>query len=159
MTESPGPPPATLHVATPDQLTVPVLHALLRLRVDVFVVDQKCPYHELDGRDLDPDTRHLWVSSPQDPTDVLAYLRVVTGPEGTCRIARVVTAERARGRGLARELMRAALDLCGSRTCELDAQTYVADFYAGLGFVAVGEQFLEDGIPHVHMRREGRRDV
>ncbi|SHG10241.1 GNAT family N-acetyltransferase [Streptoalloteichus hindustanus] len=146
----------TVHVARPDQLTVPVLYALLRLRSDVFVVEQDCVYPDMDGRDLDPEVLHLWVSPADDPEEVLACLRVLPEPDGGTRIGRVVTAKAARGRGLAGDLMSAALAEVGSAPCVLSAQTYVRDFYASFGFEAVGEEYLEDGIPHVDMRRAGR---
>ena len=139
----------TLHDATGPELTAAQLHDILRLRVDVFVVEQKAAYPELDGRDLRPDTRHLWFS---DPGGVLSYLRVLADPGGVRRIGRVATAASARGRGLAARLMDAALTLPGEYA--LDAQTYVQGFYARYGFVAEGTEYKdEDGIPHIRMRR------
>jgi ElaA protein len=139
----------TLHDATGPELTAAQLHDILRLRVDVFVVEQKAAYPELDGRDLRPDTRHLWVS---DPGGVLSYLRVLADPGGVRRIGRVVTAATARGRGLAARLMDEVLLTPGEYV--LDAQTYVQGFYARYGFVAEGAEYTdEDGIPHIRMRR------
>ena len=139
----------TLHDATGPELTAAQLHDILRLRVDVFVVEQKAAYPELDGRDLLPDTRHLWF---EDAGSVLAYLRVLLDPGGIRRIGRVVTAAHARGTGLAARLMDAALTVPGEYV--LDAQTYVQGFYARYGFVAEGQEYLDDdGIPHIKMRR------
>jgi ElaA protein len=139
----------TLHDATGPELTAAQLHDILRLRVDVFVVEQKAAYPELDGRDLRPDTRHLWF---EDDGAVLAYLRVLLDPGGIRRIGRVVTAAPARGAGLAARLMDAALTTPGEYV--LDAQTYVQGFYARYGFVAEGPEYTdEDGIPHIKMRR------
>jgi ElaA protein len=139
----------TLHDATGPELTAAQLHDILRLRVDVFVVEQKAAYPELDGRDLRPDTRHLWFS---DPGGVLSYLRVLADPGGIRRIGRVATAASARGRGLAARLMDAALTIPGEYV--LDAQTYVQGFYARYGFVAEGAKYTdEDGIPHIRMHR------
>jgi ElaA protein len=139
----------TLHDATGPELTAAQLHDILRLRVDVFVVEQKAAYPELDGRDLSPDTRHLWF---EDAGAVLAYLRVLLDPGGIRRIGRVVTAAHARGAGLAARLMDAALTIPGEYV--LDAQTYVQGFYARYGFVAEGAEYLDDdGIPHIRMRR------
>lgn len=139
----------TLHDATGPELTAAQLHDILRLRVDVFVVEQKAAYPELDGRDLSPDTRHLWF---EDAGAVLAYLRVLLDPGGIRRIGRVVTAAHARGAGLAARLMDAALTIPGEYV--LDAQTYVQGFYARYGFVAEGQEYLDDdGIPHIRMRR------
>lgn len=139
----------TLHDATGPELTAAQLHDILRLRVDVFVVEQKAAYPELDGRDLRPDTRHLWF---EDAGGVTSYLRVLADPGGVRRIGRVVTAASARGRGLAALLMDAALLTPGEYV--LDAQTYVQGFYARYGFVAEGAEYTdEDGIPHSTMRR------
>jgi ElaA protein len=143
-------PEPTLHVARFTELAAPTLYALLRLRVDVFVVEQECPYPELDGRDIEPDTVHLWLAEDTRPA---AYLRIVTDPDGTLRIGRVCTAATARGRGLAARLVARALVTVGERPCVLDAQSYLVDFYRGFGFQPNGPEFVEDGIPHVPMRR------
>jgi ElaA protein len=143
-----------LHVATFDELSPRTLYDLLRLRVDVFVVEQNCPYPELDGRDTEPGTRHVWLAEGDPP---LAYLRVLDEPGGPARIGRVCVATTARGSGLAGRLMRATLDLLGPRPTVLDAQTYLAGFYGGLGYVPTGPEFVEDGIPHVPMIRAGSR--
>jgi ElaA protein len=140
-----------LHVAAFDELSAGTLYALLRLRVDVFVVEQRCPYPELDGRDTEPGTRHVWLAG-EDGTP-LAYLRILDEPDGAARIGRVCVAAAARGAGLAGRLMRATLDWLGTRPSVLDAQTYLADFYAGLGYEKAGPEFVEDGIPHVPMTR------
>ncbi|WP_017538320.1 GNAT family N-acetyltransferase [Nocardiopsis halophila] len=129
------------------------LYALLRLRVDVFVVEQKCPYPELDGRDTEPGTLHLWACREDDPSAVLGYLRVLEEDGGAARIGRVATAEQARGRGVAGRLMEAALERIGPREALLDAQAYAAGLYTRYGFAQEGPEFLEDGIPHVPMRR------
>ncbi|WP_410614047.1 GNAT family N-acetyltransferase [Amycolatopsis sp. lyj-109] len=139
----------TLHDASGPELTAAQLHDILRLRVDVFVVEQKAAYPELDGRDLLPDTRHLWF---EGEGAVLAYLRVLLDPGGIRRIGRVVTAAPARGTGLAARLMDAALTTPAEYV--LDAQTYVQGFYARYGFVAEGPEYTDDdGIPHITMRR------
>lgn len=136
-------------------LTPQQLYAVLRLRVEVFVVEQSCAYRELDGLDLAPGTRHFWLEQERTG-DVVAYLRL-TEDAGEYRIGRVCTARQARAHGFSRRLMEAALAEVGDASCVLDAQTYVSDFYASLGFQAVGGEFLEDGIPHVSMRRPATR--
>ena len=142
----------SLYVASPAELDVPTLYALLRLRVDVFVVEQHCPYREIDGRDLEPGTRHLWLGPSR--AEPLAYLRLLAEPDGAGRIGRVCTVVTARGAGLSALLMAAALDLIGERTpCVLDAQSYLVGFYRRFGFAAGGEEYVEDGIAHVPMRR------
>ncbi|MEU5694000.1 GNAT family N-acetyltransferase [Actinosynnema sp. NPDC020468] len=143
--------PATLRRQWSADLTPDQLYRVLRLRVEVFVVEQSCPYPELDGRDLDPSTRHLWLE--KGGPDPLAYLRLLEEDDGSFRVGRVCTARTARGQGFSRRLMEAALAEIGAASCVLDAQTYVADFYASFGFVPEGPEFREDGIPHLRMRR------
>ncbi|PWU49516.1 GNAT family N-acetyltransferase [Micromonospora sp. S4605] len=126
-------------------------HDLLRLRIDVFVVEQRCPYPELDGRDVEPGTRHLWLEHDGVP---LAYLRILADPDGVARIGRVVVAAEARGGGHAGRLMTAALAEVGDRPCVLEAQSHLVDFYARHGFTVSGPEYVEDGIPHTPMRRE-----
>lgn len=139
-------------------LDAPTLYALLRLRVEVFVVEQNCPYAELDGRDLEPRTRHFWLESPSGA--VLSTLRLLEDhADGATlfRIGRVCTAAAERGRGHTTRLMAAALSEIGEHPCRISAQTYLAQMYARHGFVADGPEFDEDGIAHVPMVRDGRR--
>jgi ElaA protein len=141
-----------LNAATFGELDAATLYALLRLRVDVFVVEQQCAYPELDGRDTEPAAMHLWLTADGDFAP-LAYLRILTEPDGSARIGRVAVASAARGAGLARQLMEAALSRVGHRLCVLDAQANLVGFYRSLGFTVTGPEYLEDGIPHVPMRR------
>ena len=139
-----------LHRVPGDELTAAELYALLKLRVDIFVVEQEAPYPELDGRDLLPHTVHFWVQPDDEP---LAYLRVLAEPGGGARIGRVCTMHKARGMGLGSRLMAAALEELGDTEIVLDAQVYAQAMYAKFGFRPVGEEFLEDGIPHITMKR------
>ncbi|GAA3006138.1 GNAT family N-acetyltransferase [Actinokineospora diospyrosa] len=142
----------TLHIVPGPALTPVDLYALLRLRVDVFVVEQECPYPELDGRDLLPDTVHVWWQPESVP---LACLRVLGAPGGERRIGRVCTAADARGTGLGSHLMTAALEIVGADESVLDAQLHAQSLYARHGYEVEGEPFDEDGILHVRMRRAG----
>jgi len=142
-----------LRIATTVELDAPMLYRLLRLRADVFVVEQHCAYPELDGRDLEPQTRHLWLAPDAFGSEPVSYLRLLTEPDGTARIGRVCTAPGARGQGLSGRLMAAALDLIGARTSVLDAQTPLVPFYKRYGYTESGPEFLEDGIAHVPMVR------
>jgi ElaA protein len=142
-----------LYDATFAELDAPTLYALLRLRTDVFVVEQQCPYPELDGRDEEPLTRHLWLAPADARTDPHAYLRLLRDPDGTARIGRVCTAAKARGAGLAGRLMTATLQHVGDRPCVLEAQSYLVGFYETFGFTVAGPEYVEDGIPHVPMHR------
>jgi len=139
-----------VHRAYTADLDAEDFYRMLRLRVDVFVVEQQCAYPELDGRDLESTTRHFWIDSADG---VLGYLRLLEDPDGTYRIGRVVTAKDARGMGLGRKLMRAALAEIRRAPAVLSAQTYALDFYRSFGFEPDGEEYLEDGIAHVDMRR------
>ena len=130
-----------------DALTAPQLYALLRLRAEVFVVEQECAYLDPDGRDLEPSTRHLWVEGSDG--EVVACVRVVGNA-----IGRVVTALSHRSRGLGAELMKRAVEgAAPAGAVHLNAQAHLAGWYEALGFVVDGEEFVEDGIPHVPMVR------
>ena len=138
-----------MQVAGFDDLDPRTAYLLWQLRQAVFVVEQECPYADLDGRDLEPRTRHLWVSDGPQP---VGYLRMLDdGAE--VRIGRVLVAVGHRGRGIAEVLMRRALEIVEGRTSRLDAQSYLTDWYARFGYEAIGPEFLDDGIPHVPMRR------
>jgi ElaA protein len=133
-----------------DELTPFELYGLLRLRVDVFVVEQQCPYPELDGRDAEPTTEHLWFD---DGGTVLATIRLLD--DGASRaIGRVATATDARGQGLAARLIEEAIALCGELPITLGAQAHLESWYERFGFRRSGPGYVEDGIPHVPMRRE-----
>ncbi len=139
-----------------NQLTANTLYDILKLRVDVFVVEQACAYPELDDKDRHPQTQHLMGLSPAG--DLLAYARILppglSYPEAS--IGRVLVAPAVRGQGFATPLMRIAIDLA-LRTwpdagIQIGAQDYLKTFYQSLGFVACSEVYLEDGIPHLDMR-------
>lgn len=136
------------HAAPLRDLDPRLLYALMRLRVDVFVVEQDCPYPELDGRDLEDDTVHYW--SADESGAVLATIRLLHDGDDR-RIGRVATAVDARGQGLAGILIRKALESSAGHAVHLDAQAHLEGWYARFGFVKSGEGFLEDGIPHVPM--------
>lgn len=126
-----------------DELTREELYDLLKARVDVFVVEQNCPYPELDG--LDQNSVHLFCR--QDGRR-LAYLRYYRESEDVMRIGRVLTMRR--GQGLGRALLKEALkEIERDKSCaciELDAQTYAVGFYQKEGFEVISGEFLEDGI-------------
>ena len=132
-----------------DGLAPRMAYELWRLRQQVFVVEQDCPYPDLDGRDLEDTTRHVVLL---EDDAVIGTLRVLDDG-GWVRIGRVVVAPAARGRGLAARLMDEAMTVCGDREVRLDAQTGLTGFYAAYGFEITGPAFDEDGIMHVPMRR------
>lgn len=139
----------TVRVQSVDDLDARSAYGVWRLRQQVFVIEQDCPYPDLDGRDLEPTARHVLL---EEDGLLLGYLRILDdGPRA--RIGRVVVAAAARGRGLAAELMCAALAEVGDREVVLDAQSGLAGWYAGYGFQVDGPEFEEDGIAHLPMRR------
>jgi ElaA protein len=139
-----------LRCATFADLSTTDLYRLLQLRCEVFIVEQRSPYPDVDGRDAEPGTRHLWV---QDGERVLSALRIVQdGAERS--IGRVVTARDARGQGLSARLVREALTLCAGNAVDIGAQTYLEGWYGRFGFVRTGPDYDEDGVMHLPMRRD-----
>ena len=139
-----------------DELSVGELYAVLQLRAAVFVVEQECAYQDLDG--LDQASLHFGLWS--DAGALLAYTRLL--PPGldfadSAAIGRVISAPTVRRTGLGRRHFAASIKLCErlwpGAAIRLHAQSYLLDFYAGFGFVAYGEEFLEDGLPHRYMVR------
>ncbi len=137
-----------IHAAPTRELDPGTLHDVLRLRQDVFVLEQECLYPDLDGRDLDPGTVQVWAEDAEGR--VVATLRILMDG-GPVRIGRVATAVAARNRGIAAAMMAAALRETQGPVV-LHAQSHLAHWYEGLGFAVVGSEYLDDGIPHVPMR-------
>lgn len=131
------------------------LYELLKLRIEVFVVEQACAYPELDGRDLLADTRHFWLESDGQVVCTLRLLEEHDNGQKSFRIGRLCTSRPARGRGHTTRLLQAALAEVGPAPCRINAQTYLVDLYAKHGFKPDGDEFTLDGIPHVPMRRGG----
>ncbi|MDH0303853.1 MULTISPECIES: GNAT family N-acetyltransferase [unclassified Pseudomonas] len=132
------------------------LYAILQLRTEVFVVEQRCAYQEVDGLDLCGDTLHLmgW-----EDERLVAYLRLLDpqAHEGEVVIGRVVTAPAARDLKLGHPLLMKGLEAAGhcwpGVPVYLSAQAHLQKFYARHGFEAVGEEYLEDDIAHIGMRK------
>jgi ElaA protein len=138
------------------ELTTEELYSLLKLRTDVFFVEQRIDEEELDNRDLEPSTVHLLIA---DAAGTAAYLRVLHDPVSEHRdahrvVGRVVVRADRRGEGLAQVLFQRVIDEFGNEPLLLHAQEYVAPLYAKFGFVAFGEPYLEAGIRHLSMYRE-----
>jgi ElaA protein len=144
----------TVHHSVLSDLDPLTLHALMALRSAVFVVEQNCVYPDLDDRDVEPLTEHVWTADEQGPT---AYLRVLTEPDGAARVGRVCTRVDARGAGLAAALLTDVLDRHPGRVIGLEAQAHLEGWYGRFGFVTSGAGYVEDGIPHLPMRREPTR--
>ena len=136
-------------------LSVDELYDCLKLRVDVFVVEQECPYPELDDKDRHPDTLHLTGRAADGR--LTAYLRILSPGVSfdQASIGRVAVAASSRGEGLSREMMNRAVsrvqDQWPGSGIRIGAQEYLEKFYVSLGFKTVTHPYLEDGIPHLDM--------
>lgn len=139
------------------EFDVNLLYEVLKLRVDVFVVEQNCAYPDLDT--YDQQSLHLFCIEKEE---VIAYCRILPPGERyeLCSIGRVVVKEKARGTGVARQLMVKAIeeaeDAWNIQTIKICAQSHLQEFYGSLGFVTMSDIFEEDGIPHVNMVRNKR---
>ena len=138
-----------------SQLSVDQLYDVMKLRVDVFVVEQNCAYAELDEKDRHKQTRHLIAYN--DHGEVMAYARIlapgISYPDVS--IGRVIVAQHARGLGVAHTLMRKAIQVSSqywpSQNIQIGAQEHLQAFYQQQGFAPVSEVYLEDGIAHLDM--------
>lgn len=156
-------PSATPHATTGrvvrarfDDLSPARLYDLLRLRAEVFVVEQACAFLDLDGRDREPAAEHLWV---EDGKGVAGCARLLHEGGTAWSIGRVVTRPDVRSRGVASALVAAGLDRVrelGATRVHLGAQAHLTDWYARFGFAADGPGYVEDGIPHVPMAMDLR---
>lgn len=134
-------------------LSVDELHAVLKLRCDVFVVEQQCAYADIDGRD--PVARHLLALDDGDAP--AGALRLLHDPDGMARLGRIVVRADRRGSGLGRRMLAEAHAALarqgGDGVVRLSAQGHLVAFYRSLGYEPVSGPYLEDGIPHIDMVR------
>ncbi|MBO6047003.1 MAG: GNAT family N-acetyltransferase [Erysipelotrichaceae bacterium] len=132
-----------------SELSVDELYRILKVREEVFIIEQSCIYADID--DLDPQSSHLWI---EENGQINAYLRFFQRDDTTMQIGRVLT--RIRGVGLGRQIVAKGIDECfkkaGITSIYIEAQCYAEGFYERLGFKSFGEPFDEDGIPHIKMR-------
>lgn len=146
-------------IKTYEELTKDELYKILKERVDIFVVEQNCPYPEIDGRDID--SYHVFY---EDKGDILAYLRVlkpgVSFEEAS--IGRVLVNNNIRGVGLGQKIVKRAIQFITEELkyniIRISAQEYLLEFYEELGFEKVSEMYLEDDIPHVEMVFKGNKN-
>ena len=144
------------------ELSLDDLYAMMVLRQEIFVVEQDCVYLDADGKD-----QIAWHLLGKNEEGILvSYLRIL--PKGASydhypSMGRVVTAEKVRRQGAGKELMKQALieaeRLFSGETLKISAQVYLIRFYKSFGFEAIGEEYMEDGIPHIGMvkKLEGRK--
>lgn len=131
------------------------LYSILKLRCEVFIVEQKCPYEDIDGKDIP--SYHLFL---EDNGVILSYLRII--PQGISfdevSIGRVLVNSLYRKNGYGREMMNKAIDFVindmKESSIKIGAQSYLKDFYKSIGFNEISQEFLEDDIPHIYMLYE-----
>ncbi|KQU04499.1 acetyltransferase [Rhodococcus sp. Leaf7] len=137
----------SIHHATVRDVDPVALYRILQLRTEVFIHEQGIVGdQEIDGRDLEPTTTLFWA---EDDGRVVSTLRLLQD-ELPAHIGRVATATSARGRGVAAEVMRAAMEYAGTDIA-ISAQAYLEEWYGRFGFVRTGANYLEAGIDHVPM--------
>ena len=135
-----------------NELSKDELYSLLRLRAEVFVVEQDCPYQDVDNKDQ----KALHVFAVENE-EVIAYTRVFKPGDyfQEASIGRVVTKPSYRGTGLGQKLMQKTINFIEKgpilKPIRISAQTYLIKFYEGYGFKKIGVKYEEDGIPHISM--------
>ena len=138
-----------------EELTTAELYAILKLRNEVFIVEQNCVYLDADGKD-----QQAWHLMGTEDGELIAYTRIL--PPGISylepAIGRVVTSPPKRRSGLGKELMERSIEHCkhlfGNNPITLSAQVYLKKFYESFGFRGIGDEYLDDGIPHIKMIRK-----
>jgi ElaA protein len=135
-----------------DELNAEEIYEILKIRNQVFIVEQQCPYLDCDGRDMK--SYHLFL---ENNNEIAAYLRIIEKgvSYNEISIGRVLVNSKYRGKGLARDMMKEAIGYISNQLNEtsirIEAQAYLIDFYKSLGFKQTSKIFLEDNIPHIEM--------
>lgn len=141
-------------------LTLNEFHDIIALRLNAFVVEQNCPYLDLDGKDK----KAYHVICRDGKGDIVATARIL--PPGIAysnvAVGRVVTSEAIRGHGVGHDLMEKAMDFCllefGNEPIRISAQKHLENYYGKHKFLTTGKEYLEDGIPHVEMLFEPKNN-
>ncbi len=142
----------TIITKTFSELSTVELYAILRLRAEVFVVEQNCVYQDID----DKDQKALHIIGFKNKK-VVAYTRIFKPGDyfSKASIGRVVVAENERDFGYGHNILKYSIEFINNKlnekTIKLSAQIYLKEFYESHGFIKTGEEFLEDGIPHIPM--------
>jgi len=135
-----------------DELTPREIYEILRVRSEIFVVEQNCVYNDQDGKDIE--SIHIMI---KENDKIIAYLRVIKPGVSydDASIGRVLVTSEARRKGLARKIVSAGINYImndwNEEKITIGAQDYLKDFYKSLGFEIISDVYLEDGIPHVDM--------
>lgn len=138
-----------------NELTVPEYHDLLFLRIEVFVIEQDCPYQDVDNKDKK--AYHVFGTNSKNETIAVARIlpQNVSYPEVS--VGRIAVDKNNRGTGIADELMNTCFEFIetqfGKQSIRISAQQYLLNFYNRHGFKQVSEMYLEDNIPHIEMLR------
>ena len=137
-----------------EELNKAEFYQIVQLRIEVFIVEQNCPYPDLDGKDQE--AQHMWI---EDAGEIVCYLRI--NPAGSRfaepSLGRIVTKKSHRKQGLAEVLINKAINLVcekESRAIRISAQCYLEKYYEKFGFLKASEEYLEDDIPHIEMLRD-----
>ena len=137
-----------------EELNKAEFYQIAQLRIEVFIIEQNCPYPDLD--DKDQEAQHMWI---EDAGEIVCYLRI--NPAGSRfeepSLGRIVTKKSHRNQGLAEVLIKQAIDLVcekESRAIRISAQCYLEKYYEKFGFLKASEEYLEDDIPHIEMLKD-----
>jgi len=145
------------HLKTFNELSIDEFHDILQLRINVFVVEQDCPYAEIDTKDKK--ALHFFAYAEDIPEKVIAYTRIFKPGDyyEEAAIGRVVVHADHRQKKFGYELIKKSIEVIKDQfktsTIKIGAQTYLEKFYGSFGFKQVGDKYIEDGIPHIHMIR------
>lgn len=141
-------------IKTFEQLNKAELYEIIQLRIAVFIIEQDCPYQDLDG--MDDQGLHMWI---EEAGEIVSYLRI--NPAGTRftepSLGRIVTQMTYRNKGLGEILINKAIEeVCKDKptAIRISAQSYLENYYEKFGFIKCSEEYLEDNIPHIEMLRD-----
>jgi len=140
-------------------LTTDELYAFIKLRTDIFFLEQRIDETELDDRDQEPTTEHFWIA---DDTGTASYLRVIVDDspshlDARHSFGRVVVREDRRGEGLSQRLIAEVIASYGHEPMVIHAQEYIVPLYTKFGFETFGDVYIEAAVPHISMYRAGRK--
>ena len=139
-----------------EELNKTEFYQIVQLRIAVFIIEQDCPYPDLD--DLDQESQHLWI---EDQNEIVSYLRIT--PAGSRflepSLGRIVTKQNYRCKGFAEILIEHSINhICADnpKAIRISAQSYLKKYYEKFGFFKASEEYLEDNIPHIEMLKDAK---
>ena len=141
----------SLEVKKWEELNKEELYEILRLRSEIFIVEQECPYQDIDNKDIF--SQHYF---GKINNEIVCYTRVFLN-ENPNVIGRLVVKKQFRNKGIGREIMRRSINIISKeKVIFISAQSYLKGFYESLGFIKKGRKYLEDGIIHIPMYLNSR---